>query len=386
MNYFQTTDKPLFTRHTPLGCNFYCRKENEVVNFFKTMTAQGPSVPPSAPITPFKQLKSNCKNCDQKQPTPPPSSQPSNSYINNRNYAQQVENTCSLWQTAPAQHQQQKPQQIPQPRVTFEFESTDHTKYCQASNGQSCPLNLQRKRSRPVVNSPPVTKLEPQPQQVATYESASATYKHEKNPPLVNKRVIVVPRVPPKVKVVAGKVKYLGVFNADPDEYVKKYGPTLMMLDELPSYALDLTLPVAQQADMSTNYYPMPLPSAHTSYDDRLKRFLDTQNKASSPQYHVREEQKPLTKSGIKNRTSRLVTGERNRPSSCLSCTIRDIFEFVDVKNIGVVRLNEACQFVPQFDPARYDIASLKFMLGMDHREDFIDFLTFQKLYMIFRN
>ena len=51
-------------------------------------------------------------------------------------------------------------------------------------------------------------------------------------------KVMIVPRQPPKVKI-ARKVKFLDTFEANPNDFVKKYGTSLKTTEQIPTFYRD---------------------------------------------------------------------------------------------------------------------------------------------------
>jgi hypothetical protein len=57
-----------------------------------------------------------------------------------------------------------------------------------------------------------------------------------------NPRNLIIQWEPPQIEI-KKKVKYLGVSQVDPNEYIEMYGDTLKATNELPSFVLDIEPP-----------------------------------------------------------------------------------------------------------------------------------------------
>jgi hypothetical protein len=315
----------------PTGSYFYCRHENEVINFTKMTQA----------TTNSASFSLTCRVCHQKQPA---------SYFHqpyrpqlDTSYSRKIENTYPFWTQA----------------VSSQFQPNPPSKTPKCDNS-ACQINISNLKRNRHMSKTVQKPREPEPVRAETKTQTVIT-KTLLPPKLVvqqkpQPKVKVIPRLPPKVKVVS-KVKYLGVVNADPDEYVKKYGSTLMPLEEISNYVTDLKL---SPSFFKTDTYP----HVQTTYDDELRRYLEA----------TLSQQKSFT------RNSTAIDG------TSPSAAIRDLFDFIDVPNRGVIKLGEACGFLPGFDPGKYDLRAVRILLGINDDHNYIDLQTFQKLYKIFTN
>jgi hypothetical protein len=342
MNYRQ------YQRSDPAPCSYYCRHENEVIDFVKIAQAT------------FN-LRLACRICQPKQP---PVRECPNEYNRSKietNYTRNIEKSQPFWD-------QEKKKATALLQLSPQFQPVKFTNNNNTACGNgACVINLSNINRNRHLSKANQKSRDPEPVRTAalTPRRVQIVVKKESEKP--NPKVIVIPRVPPKVTVV-NKVKYLGVVNTDPHEYVKKYGPTLLPLEEISNYVSDLKLSPLFFHTIPRNYQ-----NVHTSYEKDLQSYLERSSQSR---------QNTFSKYSLLDEASTLNATFRTRFSSAL----RDLFEFIDLKNRGVIKLSEACQFVPEFDPGKYDLRTVRMLLGLSHGQDDIDFVTFEKLYRIFAN